>query len=90
VRGLNSSVRQDSVRDLVESCQVDVVCLQETKMQCISREPFFLLACCIGPWAFRVFGWPRRVVGCNPRAVAAVAPLPFLVVLDLIGKVSLD
>ena len=49
-----------------------------------------VLACCIGPWAFRVFGWPRRVDGCNPRAVAAAAPLPFLVVLDLIGKVSLD
>jgi hypothetical protein len=49
-----------------------------------------VLAYCIGPWAFRVFGWPRRVVGCNPRAVAAAAPLPFLVVLDLIGKVSLD
>jgi exonuclease III len=36
VRGLNSSVRQDSVRDFVETVRVDVVCLQETKMQNIS------------------------------------------------------
>jgi exonuclease III len=33
---LNSSVRQDSVRDFVETVMVDVVCLQETKMQNIS------------------------------------------------------
>jgi hypothetical protein len=31
VRGLNSGVRQDSVRDLVESSKVDMVCLRETK-----------------------------------------------------------
>jgi exonuclease III len=31
VRGLNSSVRQDSVRDFVETVKMDVVCLQETK-----------------------------------------------------------
>jgi exonuclease III len=36
VRGLNSSVRQDSVRELVNSLRVEVVCLQETKMQIIS------------------------------------------------------
>lgn len=33
VRGL----RQDSVKELVDSSQVDVVCFQETKMQFISR-----------------------------------------------------
>jgi exonuclease III len=38
VRGLNSSVRQDSVKELVDSSQVDVVCLQETKMQIITRR----------------------------------------------------
>ncbi|XP_020405790.1 uncharacterized protein [Zea mays] len=38
VRGLNSSVRQDSVRELVDSSQVDVVCVQETKMQNISTR----------------------------------------------------
>jgi hypothetical protein len=37
VRGLNSTVRQDSVKELVDSSQVDVVCFQETKMQFISR-----------------------------------------------------
>jgi exonuclease III len=36
VRGLNSSVRQDSVRELVDSSRVEVVCLHETKMQVIS------------------------------------------------------
>jgi exonuclease III len=38
VRGLNSSVRQDSVKELVDSSQVDVVCVQETKMQSISTR----------------------------------------------------
>jgi exonuclease III len=38
VRGLNSSVRQDSIKELVGSSQVDVVCLQETKMQIITRR----------------------------------------------------
>lgn len=32
VRGLNSRARQDAVRTLVDSCRVDIVCLQETKM----------------------------------------------------------
>jgi exonuclease III len=38
VRGLNSSVRQDSIKELVDSSQVDVVCFQETKMQNITRR----------------------------------------------------
>lgn len=38
VRGLNSSARQDSVRMIVDSAKVDVVCLQETKMPSISRR----------------------------------------------------
>jgi exonuclease III len=38
VRGLNSSVRQDSVKELVDSSQVDAVCVQETKMQSISTR----------------------------------------------------
>jgi exonuclease III len=38
VRGLNLSVRQDFVRELVDSSRVDVVCLQETKMQVISNH----------------------------------------------------
>lgn len=37
VRGLNSTGRQDSVRELVDSSQVEVVCIQETKMQNISK-----------------------------------------------------
>jgi exonuclease III len=37
VRGLNSSVRQDSVKELVISSQVDVICIQETKMQTVPR-----------------------------------------------------
>jgi exonuclease III len=38
VRGLNSSIRQDVVRMLVDSAKIDVVCCQETKMQPISRR----------------------------------------------------
>jgi hypothetical protein len=37
VRGLNASVRQDAVRAEVLSPAVDVVCLQETKMQDVDR-----------------------------------------------------
>lgn len=38
VRGLNSSARQDSVRVVVNSSKIDVVCLQETKMVVITRR----------------------------------------------------
>lgn len=38
VRGLNSKARQDSVRMLVELVKADVVCLQETKMEDVSRR----------------------------------------------------
>lgn len=38
VRGLNSTARQDSVRIMVETAKVDIVCLQETKMEAISRR----------------------------------------------------
>lgn len=38
VRGLNSSVRQDSVRTLITSSQVDIVCLQETKFAAVSQR----------------------------------------------------
>jgi hypothetical protein len=37
VRGYNGSGRQASVRNLVASLRIDVVCLQETKMEVISR-----------------------------------------------------
>lgn len=39
VRGLNSKARQDSVRTLVDSeqKQIDIICLQETKMQVVDR-----------------------------------------------------
>jgi exonuclease III len=37
VRGLNGIVRQDVVRNLVISSKIDVMCLQETKMEDISR-----------------------------------------------------
>jgi len=37
VRGLNSRSHQDSLHTLVNSCKVDVVCLQETKMTQLSR-----------------------------------------------------
>jgi len=37
VRGLNSKARQDTVRTLIASCQVEIICLQETKMSEISR-----------------------------------------------------
>jgi hypothetical protein len=38
VRGLNSTARQNSVRELLNSCCADVVCLQETKMMQISQR----------------------------------------------------
>jgi exonuclease III len=38
VRGLNSSARQDSVRTLVSSSRVDIVCLQETKFAAVSQR----------------------------------------------------
>lgn len=37
VRGLNSIACQDSVRNMVESTKADIVCLQETKMESVSR-----------------------------------------------------
>jgi exonuclease III len=37
VRGLNSSAWQDSVRNLVCSLNIDVVCIQESKMSSCSR-----------------------------------------------------
>ena len=37
VRGLNSASRQCSVRTCIDACGADVICLQETKMQEISR-----------------------------------------------------
>jgi hypothetical protein len=37
VRGYNGSSCQASVRNLVASLRIDVVCLQETKMEVISR-----------------------------------------------------
>jgi len=38
VRGLNSTARQDSLRSLVESTKADIVCIQETKMEIISKQ----------------------------------------------------
>jgi exonuclease III len=37
VRGLNGAACQDVVRNLVAASKIDVVCLQETKMEDISR-----------------------------------------------------
>jgi exonuclease III len=37
VRGLNGAARQDVVRNLVVASKIDVVCVQETKMEDISR-----------------------------------------------------
>jgi exonuclease III len=37
VRGLNSSARQDSVRSLVASSKIDIICLQETKLDVVTR-----------------------------------------------------
>ena len=37
VHGLNSRARQDSVRTLVSSTKIDIVCFQETKMSALSR-----------------------------------------------------
>jgi exonuclease III len=36
VRGLNGAARQDVVRNLVVASKIDVVCVQETKMEDIS------------------------------------------------------
>jgi exonuclease III len=37
VRGLNSLARQDSVRSLVASSKIDIICLQETKLDVVTR-----------------------------------------------------
>jgi hypothetical protein len=37
VRGLNGAARRDVVRSLVVASKIDVVCIQETKMEDISR-----------------------------------------------------
>jgi hypothetical protein len=41
VHGLNSTTRQDAVRSLVVSTKADIVCIQETKMENISRRVVF-------------------------------------------------
>lgn len=38
MRGLNSVTHQDSVRVVVNSAAIDMVCLQETKMEVVSRR----------------------------------------------------
>jgi exonuclease III len=38
VRGLNSAARRDTVRALVDSSKIDIVCLQETKLTSVSRQ----------------------------------------------------
>nr|XP_034580478.1 uncharacterized protein LOC117843854 [Setaria viridis] len=38
VRGLNSLARRDAVRVIVDSSKIDIICLQETKMNSVSRE----------------------------------------------------
>jgi len=38
VRGLNSVARQNSVRTFVDAVKADIVCIQETKMEQISRR----------------------------------------------------
>jgi exonuclease III len=38
VRGLNSSVWQDSLRTLVDSSKADIVCVQETKIANLSQR----------------------------------------------------
>jgi exonuclease III len=36
VRGLNSIAKQEDVRQCMLSCKPDIICLQETKLACIS------------------------------------------------------
>lgn len=43
VRGLNRKARRDVVRMMVESTRPDIVCLQETKKESISRFMVFSL-----------------------------------------------
>jgi exonuclease III len=45
-RGLNDSGKRDSVRELIDSLRVNLVCLQETKMSVIDR---FTVNQCMGP-----------------------------------------
>jgi exonuclease III len=45
-RGLNDSAKRDSVREVVDSLRVSLVCLQETKMAVIDR---FAVNQCLGP-----------------------------------------
>ena len=43
VRGLNSSARRDAVHVMVDSSNIDIVCLQETKIEFCNQGtyPFY-------------------------------------------------
>jgi exonuclease III len=45
-RGLNNPAKRDSVREVIDSLHVNVVCFQETKMDVIDR---FIVNQCLGP-----------------------------------------
>jgi hypothetical protein len=45
-RGLNELAKRDSVREVVDSLHVNIVCLQETKMAVMDR---FIVNQCLGP-----------------------------------------
>ena len=44
VRGLNQRARRDLIRDVVRSSMADVVCLQETKLSCVTSAILSLLS----------------------------------------------
>lgn len=39
-RGLNNKARRDSVREIIQSCKADIICIQETKVAVMSSSLF--------------------------------------------------
>ena len=87
VRGLNEGYKRSRVKNLLRKWKVDIVCLQETKFECISNRVIRSLWgchytnwCCVpsnGASSGILMMWDRRVVkkveACKGEFVAAVS-----------------
>jgi exonuclease III len=93
VRGLNCPDKRLMVRNLLRQWEVDIVCLQETKLELITRKDVFSLwGCCYVDWCYVVatgaaggilLTWDKRVVTKLDMEVGeCVAACSFKNVLD--------
>ena len=75
MRGLNEGQKQMRVRNFLQDLKVDIVCFQETKLQCLScslvRSPlrcnfvdWVCLDSCGASWGILIL-WDKRVVEKN-------------------------